>query len=86
MNTENLQNNLKYFLTDEVKNNQRTFKIVDGTQPLKEAHIFYTGVVTNWGNTNNDFKRMSKELSRFFCNWWAKNRNEVRNYYENKNK
>lgn len=85
MNTENLQNNLKYFLTDEVKNNQRIFKIVDGTQPLKEAHVFYTGVVTDWGESNEDFKRMSEELKTNYCDWWAKNRNEVRKYYNNKN-
>lgn len=84
MNRENYQINLKYFLTDEVNNNQRTFKIVDGTQPLKTAKVFYKGVVTNWGDTDKAMKRMSEEMFKNYCDWWAKNRNIVAEYYRNK--
>lgn len=84
MNRENYQINLKYFLTDEVNNNQRTFKIVDGTQPLKTAKEFYKGVVTDWGDTDQATERMSKEMFSSYCEWWAKNRNEVAEYYESK--
>ncbi|CAA0177451.1 conserved hypothetical protein [Tenacibaculum maritimum] len=82
MNTENLQENLKYFLTDEVIENQRVFKIVDGTHsPLKEAHVFYTGLIPNKGKTKQDFIAMGKEVTQSYCDWYAKNRNTVKLYY-----
>lgn len=83
MNKENLQSNLKYFLTNEVQDGKRVFKIVDGTHyPLQEAHVFYTGTVPNIGNSDADFKQMEKEAYTGYCKWYAENRNEVRKFYE----
>lgn len=85
MNKENLQDNLKYFLTNEVENGKRVFKIVDGTHfPLNEAHVFHTGEVVNLGDSDADFKQMGDQANKDYCEWYANNRNAVRKFYEQK--
>ncbi len=80
-----LQNNLKTWITKEVKNNHRTYKIIDGTTyPMQEAHVFHKGVVLDKGNTDQAYNQMAYEVNKNFCDWYAKNRNEVRKFYENK--
>ncbi|MBE7671645.1 MULTISPECIES: hypothetical protein [Tenacibaculum] len=80
MSKDDFQNNVKFLLTDEVKNNLRTYKIVDGTQALKTAYIFYKGTVKN--NVNEQI--MATEMRKNYCDWWAKNRNIVEKYFLNK--
>lgn len=81
----NLQDNLKTFITKEVKNNQRVFKIVDKKHfPQSEAHVFYKGVVTDWGDTKEAFVKMGEAAHVNYCDWYAKNKNVVRKFYENK--
>lgn len=84
MSKDNFQNNLKTFITNEVIKNERVFKIVDGTQPLKEAHVFLEGKVPNLGETDEDYKKMGIEVNKSYCDWYAKNRNAIRKYYEEK--
>lgn len=80
-NMEDLQSNLKYFLTDEVENGQRKYKIVDGTKPLKEAHVFFEGTVKDLGNSESAFEDMGKAALRGYCDWYAKNRRKVKAFY-----
>ncbi len=84
MNTE-IQENLKYFLTEEVKNNKRVYKIVDGTQPITEAHVFFTGEVENLGHTSQDYLKMAETMQESYCDWYAKNKNTVRAFYSEVN-
>lgn len=79
-----IQDNLKTLITDEVNLNQRVYKIIDGTQPLKTAHVFHRGVVTNRGNSDEDLEKMGEEAHVNYCEWYAKNRNIVQKYYESK--
>ena len=72
---DNLQDNLKCLITDEVINGQRIFKLVDGTKPLKTAHVFDTVKVKNLGNTEKDEIAMGKIANENYCAWYAKNRN-----------
>lgn len=84
MSKDNLQDNLKTFITAEVIDNERVFKIVDGTQPLKDAHVFLVGKVPNLGETDEDFRKMGIEAHKNYCDWYAENRNVIRKYYEEK--
>lgn len=80
MNTE-IQENLKYFLTEEVEENKRVYKIVDGTQPITEAHVFFTGYVENLGHTSQDYLKMAEIMQESYCNWYSENKNTVRAFY-----
>ncbi|MFL0063722.1 hypothetical protein [Tenacibaculum maritimum] len=77
MSTENLQNNLKFFLTEEVNQNKRVYKIIDGTNNLKDAHVFFKGTVTVASE-----KEMAEEMQLNYCSWYAKNRKKVNLFYK----
>ena len=78
----NLQDNLKYFLTNEIQGDKRIFKIVDGTVPFDSAKVFHTGLVKNLGESDSDFVAMGKEAKEKHCDWFAKNRSEVKRFYK----
>lgn len=85
MNKENLQSNLKYFITEEVQDSKRVFKIVDGTHfPMKEAHVFHKGFVKDLGESEQAFIEMGKEAEKEYCDWYAKNCNKIRLFYTTK--
>lgn len=89
MNTlslDHIQNNLKYLLTDQVKNGMRVYNIVDGTQPLKTAHVFFSSTVKNLGNTTKAKEQMADAMQQDYCEWYAKHRHEVLDYYRQSQK
>ncbi len=84
MNKENLQKNLKCFLTAKVIEGKRVFKIVDGTSyPMSEAHVFFEGYTTDLGETISAFVAMGKAIEQQYCDWYMKNRYEVTRFYQN---
>ncbi len=79
------KNNLKTWITDEVIKGERIYKIIDGEVfPMENAYVFHTGKVKDLGNTKEAFERMATEINKHFCDWYAKNSNEVRKFYEKK--
>lgn len=79
-----LQANLKYFLTDKVANGKRSFKIVDGTEKLNEAHVFHEGFVKNLGESQGAFEDMGKAALKIHCDWYVKNKKIVKNFFKTK--
>ncbi|MCD8425576.1 hypothetical protein LNJ40_09735 [Tenacibaculum dicentrarchi] len=80
MSTENLQNNLKFFLTEKTEKKEdgiyRIYRIVDGTAKINEAHVFFEGTVKE-----ASVEQMYKEMQSYYCDWYADNRAEIRKYY-----
>ncbi len=84
MKKEMLQHNLKTWITDEVINGERIYKIIDGEKfPMEEAHVFHIGKVKDLGSSAEAYQRMATEINQHFCDWYAKNSKEVRKFYEN---
>lgn len=77
----NFQEKLKYYLTGVVKDEQRVFKLVDGTKPLYLAHVFFTGSVKNLGNRPSDYKKMYKKVQDLFNEWYNLNKAKVDEFY-----
>ena len=87
MKQENLEKNLKCFLTAEVKDGQRVFKIVDGTHySMRKAHVFYQGVTADKGETISAYMAMGRAIEKLYRNWYARNQNAVIMYYSKKKK
>lgn len=76
-----LKRNLSIYITGKVKKGKRFYKIIDGTAPLKKAHVFFEGTVKNEGNSPNDYKRMGEQTQIQFKRWIIENQQEVESFY-----
>lgn len=90
MSLENYQNNLRYELCTD-SNDPTGYETVDGkvkytiedkTQPLKDAHVFYT----NFIEYDKDETKMVQKIfeDQDYCDWLINNRSRIRNYFEGK--
>ncbi len=81
------QDNLDVLITNIVKDGKRECRIVDGDNGVNlDSHIFYTYYVKDLGETDDAFTKMTKEANKDYCTRYAKIKNEVRKYYEEKYK
>ena len=85
MKEENFQKNLKCFLTAEIVDGQRVFKIIDGTHyQMRNAHVFYKGYTHDKGETIDAYIAMGKAIEKKYWDWSINNRNAIMLYYKNK--
>ena len=86
MNKEDVQRNVKCFLTPKVIKGKRVFKIIDGLQyPMSDAHVFHQGYTPDLGETIDAFITMGKAIENDYCHWYALHKQEIHNYYQEKN-